>query len=74
MEIGNTPLYRGAMEDLSALPPLEFSQRINELLAQACPDQHSEPFFNQQLVVAGLVGLSYDQALQFVVHQRAKLK
>ena len=61
------------MEDLSTLPPAKFSRRVHTLLAQACPDQESEPFFNRNMTMASELGLTYAEGLQYVIQKRARL-
>lgn len=61
------------MEDLSTLPPAEFTRRTHELLAQACPDRESEQFFSRNMAAAKALGMTYVEGLQFVIEKRAGL-
>lgn len=61
------------MEDLSSLPPTEFTRRVQEMMAQACPDRGSEGFFNRNMSAAKALGMTYAEGLLFVIQKRAGL-
>lgn len=59
------------MEDLQRQPAEVSSCELEDLLRRACPSSsRSEAFYLRMMDVAKSQGLSYPQALQFVIGQR----
>ncbi len=59
--------------ETAVLTPEDFSRKLTELLAQACPNSEHKDFFDRNMAAASALGLSWIEGLQFVIQKRRGL-